>query len=186
MTTVSRIYGRFRRGAFLFRLYISLARHSNWRECRVGLPMPCPRRQPHVLAPRVVRSRPTRDVHTTLFQPCSPTHPASRSHGRNTIYSEGAQPNLSAHRAVRAVDVLRPRSSLLFPAPSLPHVAPRPSRCTCSHTFIHLSAHPPRVQRTIPRPIARALNTAAPSAAPSAALRAALTRKRMARRAYRR
>ena len=47
------------------------------------------------------------------------------------------------------------RSSLLFPAPPLPHVAPRPSHCTCSHTFIHLSAHPPRVQRTIPRPIAR-------------------------------
>lgn len=178
----------FRRGAFLFRL-LSLARHSNWRECRVGLPMPCPRRQPHVLAPRVVRRRPTRDVHhTLLFQP-SPTSPSRfpvPRHGINTIYSEGAQPNLSAHRAVRAVDVLRPRSSLLFPAPSLPYVAPRPSRCTCSHTFIHLSAHPPRVQRTIPRPIARALNTAAPSATLTAALRAALTRKRMARRAYRR
>jgi hypothetical protein len=61
-------------------------------------------------------------------------------HGRsNTLYSEGAQPNLSAHRAVRAVDVLRPRSSLLFPAPPLPHVAPPPLSLhmpSCIHTSL--------------------------------------------------
>lgn len=61
-------------------------------------------------------------------------------HGRsNTLYSEGAQPNLSAHRAVRAVDVLRPRSSLLFPAPPLPNVAPPPLSLhmpSCIHTSL--------------------------------------------------
>lgn len=61
-------------------------------------------------------------------------------HGRsNTLYSEGAQPNLSAHRAVRAVDVLRPRSSLLFAAPPLPHVAPPPLSLhmpSCIHTSL--------------------------------------------------
>ena len=62
-------------------------------------------------------------------------------HGRsNTLnISEGAQPNLSAHRAVRAVDVLRPRSSLLFPAPPLPHVAPPPLSLhmpSCIHTSL--------------------------------------------------
>lgn len=107
--------------------------------CRCRAPAPAaacsrPQRRP--------QSRPPRDA-PPRAHPLPTLTDRSRfpvPHGRsNTLYSEGAQPNLSAHRAVRAVDVLRPRSSLLFAAPPLPHVAPPPLSLhmpSCIHTSL--------------------------------------------------
>ena len=126
--------------------YEYLAVHAVWRagcrcRARAGSRMLSPP-ETSAVATRQPRRDPTQDAPPRAHP--LPTH-TDRSrfpvpHGRsNTLYSEGAQPNLSAHRAVRAVDVLRPRSSLLFPAPPLPHVAPPPLSLhmpSCIHTSL--------------------------------------------------